>query len=271
MNKEDIKEGFSRRSVLKGAAALGAIAAGGGVALNLSLPGSAEAAIRKLPAKWDEEVDVLIIGSGFAGLAAAAEASSRGRKVLILEKMPTYGGNSIINGGEYASSDDKYHIRQKLNLGEDSTKQHFDDTLKGGDYYNNPALVKIMVEGAPGTLNWMMDEGGLQMRENASRAGGHTAYRAGHALPALAGVIQRPSKRWRSKAAQRSGSATTSPGSGARIGPARSSAWKWPSERGPSISRSGMPHLCIGRIRAGHKDAAGFQSKHHAFGQLHES
>jgi len=183
MKKDEKKEilevkGVNRRSVLKGAVALGAIAAGGGMALNMSMPGTADAAIRKLPAKWDEEVDVLIIGSGFAGLAAAAEAAARGRKVVILEKMPTYGGNSIINGGEYASSDDKFHIRQKLNLGGDSTKQHFEDTLKGGDYYNIPALVKIMVEGAPDTLNWMIDQGGLQMRENASRAGGHTAYRA---------------------------------------------------------------------------------------------
>ncbi|MCK9392211.1 MAG: flavocytochrome c [Syntrophales bacterium] len=182
MMREEIKEkpeveGVSRRSVLKGAVTLGALAAGGGIALNMSMPGTAEAAAKKLPPKWEEEVDVLIIGSGFAGLAAA-EASSRGRKVLILEKMPIYGGNSIINGGEYASSDDKYHIRQKLNLGEDSTKQHFDDTMKGGDYYNNPALVKIMVEDAPATLNWMMDQGGLKMREIASRAGGHTAYRA---------------------------------------------------------------------------------------------
>lgn len=172
------EKGVSRRSVLKGAAALGAITVGAGFGLTMSMPGTALAAARKLPAKWDEEVDVLIIGSGFAGLAAAAEASARGKKTVVLEKMPTYGGNSIINGGEYATSDEKYHIRQKLNLGEDSTKQHFEDTLKGGDFYNNPALVKIMVEGAPETLNWMMDEGGLKMRENASRAGGHTAYRA---------------------------------------------------------------------------------------------
>ena len=36
---------------------------------------------------WDEITDVLIIGSGFAGLAAAIEACNAGASVIILEKM----------------------------------------------------------------------------------------------------------------------------------------------------------------------------------------
>lgn len=59
--------------------------------------GSAVAA--EVPQHWDEEFDVLVIGSGFAGLAAAYEAHKAGASVVILEKMPTAGGNSIINGG----------------------------------------------------------------------------------------------------------------------------------------------------------------------------
>lgn len=166
----------NRRGFIKVGLELGAMATVSGLALNLT-KGEAQAASRKLPTKWDEEVDVLIIGSGFAGLSAAAEASARGNKAVILDKMPSYGGNSIINGGEYATWDEKLHLRQKLNLGEDSVKLHLADTLKGGDYYNIPALVQTMVEGAPDALNWMIDEGGLKIREIANRAGGHSAYR----------------------------------------------------------------------------------------------
>ena len=39
------------------------------------------------PDKWDESADVVIIGSGFAGLAAAIEAKQAGASIIILEKM----------------------------------------------------------------------------------------------------------------------------------------------------------------------------------------
>ena len=170
-------KGVSRRSVLKGAVAMSAAAMSGGLALNMASPETAEAMFKKLPGKWDETWDVVIVGTGFSGLAAAAEAAKAGAKVVILEKMPIYGGNSTINGGGYGAWTDKLHLREKLNLGSDSPKQHFDDTLKGGDYYNIPELAEVLVNGAPDALNWMMDEGGLELRQTVNKAGGHSAYR----------------------------------------------------------------------------------------------
>ncbi len=180
--KNENKATVSRRSVLKGAVALGAVAMTGGFALNLAAPGTAQAAIKKMPTKWDETWDVVIVGSGFAGQAAAAEAAGGGAKTIILEKMPTYGGNSIINGGVYAAWDSKFHYRQNLNLGDDSPKQHINDTVKGGDFYNLPELVEVMANGAAPALNWMIDEGGAQIRPTVTRAGGHTAYRTHSAV-----------------------------------------------------------------------------------------
>jgi len=173
---KDEAKGVNRRSFLKGAAALGAVTAGG-FALNMALPGSAEAKTRPLPKKWNETIDVLVVGSGFAGCSAAAQATAEGAKVVVLEKMPTYGGNSIINGGVYASWDDKFHYREKLNLGNDSIALHIQDTIKGGDYFSIPDLVKVVAEGATDALNWMIDDGGAVIRPTVVRAGGHSAYR----------------------------------------------------------------------------------------------
>ena len=79
---------------------LGAAAAGvltGATAL------SAKAACRDpMPAKFDEMHDVVVVGSGFAGLSAALSAKLAGADVLVVEKMAFIGGNSSLSGGMIA-------------------------------------------------------------------------------------------------------------------------------------------------------------------------
>lgn len=63
--------------------------------------GSVAHASTKVPEKWDETCSLLVIGTGFAGLGAALESHYLGMKdILVVDKMPSAGGNSIINGGE---------------------------------------------------------------------------------------------------------------------------------------------------------------------------
>ena len=65
-------------------------------------PAFANAQIGASDVKWDEEWDVLVVGSGFAGSAATCQALDEGAKTLIIDKMPVLGGNSAINGGAIA-------------------------------------------------------------------------------------------------------------------------------------------------------------------------
>ena len=60
--------------------------------------------MKKTPPIWGEEADVVVLGSGFAGLAAALEAKEAGSSVIILEKMRGYGGNSPISDGVVAAA-----------------------------------------------------------------------------------------------------------------------------------------------------------------------
>jgi hypothetical protein len=53
------------------------------------------------PTTWDAQTDVVVVGSGFAGLVAAAIAKARGAEVIVLEAAPEVGGMMRISSGEY--------------------------------------------------------------------------------------------------------------------------------------------------------------------------
>ena len=54
-----------------------------------------------MPRKWDKEADMVIVGTGFAGLTAALTGRELGMSVLLLEKMPVPGGNSIMKNERF--------------------------------------------------------------------------------------------------------------------------------------------------------------------------
>lgn len=142
-----------------------------------------------LQTNMDETAEIIVIGSGFAGMAAAAEAILQGCEVLILEKMPYFGGNSIIAGGGYCCWDSRLKLREKLGLGEDSWECHMEDTLRGGGNYNDPSLVEKLVREAPDGLDWLLDAGAV-FTDTLNRIGGHSAYRSHHAGCNLAKVVK---------------------------------------------------------------------------------
>lgn len=99
-----------------------------------------------------QNFDVVVIGSGGAGLAAAIQAHDDGAHVVIIEKMPTIGGNTIKASVGMNAAETRF---QKLKGIEDSKDLFYDETLKGGKLKNNPVLLREFVELAPEAIEWL--------------------------------------------------------------------------------------------------------------------
>lgn len=126
------------------------------------------------PSKWDETVDVIVIGSGFAGLSAAIEAHDAGSSVKIIEKMEKPGGNSWINGGQVAAAGSALQKKQGIT---DSPELMYKDMLAAGLNLNYPQLARIVAEQSNDAVEWTMKRVGAQYKEQINMMGGHSVPR----------------------------------------------------------------------------------------------
>ncbi len=122
-----------------------------------------------------ETHDVIVIGAGGAGLTAAIEAKNAGADVIVLEKMPMAGGNTLISGAEYAASNNWLQKKEGI---EDSAELHVQDTLKGGDFKAKEELVRVMAENALAGAEWLRDEVGVVWEDELMFFGGHSVKRS---------------------------------------------------------------------------------------------
>jgi flavocytochrome c len=123
---------------------------------------------------WDEAVDVVVVGSGFAGLAAAIEARGAGASVALLEKMKSLGGNSIISDGGIAAVGGPIQEREGIT---DSPDLMFEDMLKAGLGLNHPDLACIVAESSNEVFQWTIDDLGVEYLDRVDQFGGHSVPR----------------------------------------------------------------------------------------------
>lgn len=85
------------------------------------------------------KTDVLVVGSGIAGLCAAAEAARSGQKVLLVSKSAIgKASNTYLAGGFFSLATDSF-----------PEEKHFQETIKSGRSLNNRDLVRIFISQAP--------------------------------------------------------------------------------------------------------------------------
>ncbi len=95
------------------------------------------------------DTDVLIIGTGIAGLKAALEVKKAGKDVLLVSKYPVgKATNTTLGGGAFSVSTDKF-----------SPEEHLQKTLNSGRMLNNLKLVERFVKNARSDVQELVDSG----------------------------------------------------------------------------------------------------------------
>lgn len=159
-----------------------------GGSLGLASAALAQKAAAKEAPRFDKVYDVIVVGSGFAGLAAALEAREEGASVLLIEKMPVYGGNSAINGGAFSVAGTP--LQKKFGI-EDSPERMLADMIRSGRGLSHVNLLKMVVEGSLPAYEFTLRHG-VKYKDFVQHFGGHSVPRTLQTVESTGGGITRP-------------------------------------------------------------------------------
>ncbi|TVZ01047.1 FAD-binding protein [Trebonia kvetii] len=120
-------------------------------------------------AVWRRETDVVVVGSGAAGISVALTAAARGLRVLLVTKDLAGGATPLAQGGLAAA----------LGAG-DTPAAHVLDTLTAGAGLCEPDVVAALAAGAPGAIGWLTGLGAQLETKELRLEGGHSANRIVH-------------------------------------------------------------------------------------------
>ena len=130
--------------------------------------------------------DVLVIGSGIAGLSFALKVASFATVTLITKKASVDTATNLAQGGIAAVLSD-----------EDSLEAHVSDTLGAGDGLCREEIVRLVVEEGPARVRELMELGVRFQQESGGRGldlgmeGGHSFRRVAHSLDLTGREIER--------------------------------------------------------------------------------
>ena len=160
--------------------------AGGTMAALAAATGAAHA--KEGAPAFDKIYDVIVVGSGFAGLAAALQARLKGAEVLLIEKMPVFGGNSAINGGAFAVAGSPLQEKEGI---KDSPERMLQDMIRSGRGLSHVDLLKMIVEGTRPAFDFTLEHG-VQYKPFVQHFGGHSVPRIMQTVESTGGGITRP-------------------------------------------------------------------------------
>jgi fumarate reductase flavoprotein subunit len=123
---------------------------------------------------WQEEADLIVVGSSVGGLAAAVLAADRGAQVLLLERSKQLGGGAATEPEHLAAAGSRFQRDAGI---DDGPAQLVDDLVAaGGDAVDRELAGAVAEQGAP-LAAWLADRCALNVEFIAGDAAGHTRPR----------------------------------------------------------------------------------------------
>lgn len=148
-------------------------AAGGNPADFMAVPVPAKKSAQKAA---DISTDIVVIGGGASGITAAVRSATQGKHVILIEKMPTIGGDTQLNAGTLIATGSRYQ-REVMKETKDSPELAYKDIMKAGKYKNDPVLVKMTTERAGAIVDWLIDDLKIPYGPAATQYPDHSASR----------------------------------------------------------------------------------------------
>jgi fumarate reductase flavoprotein subunit len=106
--------------------------------------------------------DVVVVGAGASGTAAALAAAENGAKVIVLEKTPAAGGAGKLASGLFAVESslqkEKFKNDPKM-LGELTREKLYTQLMDYNHYLNNAQLTRRVIDQSPSTIDWLQKYG----------------------------------------------------------------------------------------------------------------
>ncbi|NGY04863.1 FAD-dependent oxidoreductase [Solimonas terrae] len=154
MNEHDAPATGGRRDFLRRLAMASAAAATTAASFDLS---AATPAKRSEVRHWDAATDVLIVGSGAAGIAAAIEARRAGADALVIEKFHIPGGSSSLSGGVcYCGGGTA--LQKALGF-DDSVEAMHDYMTAASGLHASPDKIQLYCENSVAHFDWLVANG----------------------------------------------------------------------------------------------------------------
>ena len=117
--------------------------------------------------------DLIVVGAGTAGIPAALFAARRGARVLMLEVAGDIGGTLHLSTGQMSAAGTKLQARKGIR---DSADLHFADVMRISHGTADRDLVRLAVDEAAGTFDWLMESGFEPLPEHPVLGLGHEPY-----------------------------------------------------------------------------------------------